>query len=120
VSGLSYRRCTPVPVAPRAPLAALRESLRAAPPLRADVPGARSICELSSRYLPRISVPVPCMSQSPRLCRHQPPPRMHCWASLNIGLVGVGAGIVEAHPARSHTVTAIPIASRTMVHLQCG
>jgi hypothetical protein len=35
-------------------------------------------------------------------------------------LVVVGAGIFEAHPARNHTATAIPIASRTMVHLQCG
>jgi hypothetical protein len=37
-----------------------------------------------------------------------PPPHMHCCASLTIGLVVAGAGIVEAHPARSHTVTPIP------------
>jgi hypothetical protein len=77
---------------------------------------AKVNCELSSRYLPRPSTPVPCISQIPRLCRHQPPPRVHCCASLNIGL-GVGAGIFEAHPARSHTIAPISIASRTMVHL---
>ena len=72
-------------------------------------PGAGSNFELSSRYLPRASTPVPCMSQIPRLSRHQPPPpHMHCCASMTIGLVVAGAGIVEAHPARSHTVTPIP------------
>jgi hypothetical protein len=74
-------------------------------------------CERGSRYLPLVSTPVPCMSQIPRLCRHQPPPRMHCCASLTIGLVVVGADIFEAHPARSHTATPIPTASRIMVHL---
>ena len=82
------------------------------------LPGAGSNFELSSRYLPRPgSTPVPCQSQIPRLCRHQPPPRMHCCASVSIGLVGAEAGIVEAHPARNHTVTAIPIAARTILHL---
>jgi len=84
---------------------------RAAHPPRAKA-GRKVNCGLSSRYLPRISAPVPCISQTPRLARHQPPPRMHCCASLTIRLVVAGAGIVEAHPARSHTVTAIPIASR--------
>ena len=93
---------------------------RAAHPPFGRWPGAGSNFELSSRYLPRASTPVPCMSQIPRLCRHQPPPRMHCCASLTIGLVVAGAGIVEAHPARSHIVTPIPIASRTMVTLHCG
>jgi hypothetical protein len=45
---------------------------------------------------------------------------MHCCASLTIGLVVAGTGIVEAHPARSHTVTAIPIAARTIAHLHCA
>ena len=70
---------------------------RAAHPPFGRWPGAGSNFELSSRYLPRASTPVPCMSQIPRLCRHQPPPRMHCCASLTIGLVVAGAGIVEAH-----------------------
>jgi len=43
--------------------------------------------QLSSRYLPRASTPVPCMSQIPRLCRHQPPPRIAllCLADHRVG-----------------------------------
>lgn len=91
---------------------------RATLPLRA-MARRRVNYERGSRYLPLVSTPVPCMSQTPRLCRHQPPPRMHCCASLTIGLVVVGADIFEAHPARSHTATPIPTAPRTMVHLHC-
>ena len=50
-----------------------------------------------------------------RLSRHQPPPRTHCCASLNIGVV-VGEGILEPHPARHHSVAAIPTIPRTMGH----
>jgi hypothetical protein len=62
-----------------------------------------------------ISTPVPCMSQIPRLSRHQPPPRTHCCASLSTGVV-VGEGILEPHPARHHSVAAIPTIPRTMDH----
>src|SRR5262249_50234160 len=82
--------------------------------------GRRAECyvngDLSSRrYFPRGTSPPPGMSQIPRLCRHHPPPRTHCWAWLSIGSVVGGDDIVEAHPVRMQAATAIPTASRTMV-----
>lgn len=105
-------------------MARRRGAQAGAPPSRSgDWPKVN--CERGSRYLPLVSTPVPCMSQIPRLCRHQPPPCMHCCASLTIELVlvgelvVVGADIFEAHPARSHTAAPIPKATRSMVHLHC-